>query len=168
MFSVVKQAKVTNLRNFDFRLAATYLPEILLTKFNHLLEEQKELLNQVLVNRNGLIVEYNEIISAMLGCNTNVSILGSEEQAKSTLLYLLKYVTKPPTEITHSISLIHHARRTIEKYPSVAEDSGTDKRTAMHLLNQITNQISSTIEVSSSFASLAILGIFKIYIFFSI
>lgn len=162
MFSVVNQAKVTNLKNFLFRLADTYLPEIQLTKFNQLRQDQKELLNQVLVNRNGLIVEYNEIISAMLGCNTNVSILGSEEQAKSTLLYLLKYVTKPPTEITHSISLIHHARRTIEKYPSVAEDSGTDKRTAMHLLNRVTNKISSTIEVSSSFASLAILGNFKI------
>jgi hypothetical protein len=98
----------------------------------------------------------------MLGCNTNVSILGSEEQAKSTMFYLLKYDTKPPTEITHSISLIHHARRTIERYPSVAEDSGTHKRTAMHLLNRVANQISSTIEVSSSFASLAILGIFKI------
>ncbi|KZS08316.1 Uncharacterized protein APZ42_027731, partial [Daphnia magna] len=151
----------------------TYLPEILLTKFNQLRQEQKELLTQVLVNRNGLIVEYNGTISAMLGCNTNVSILGSEEQAKSTLLYLLKYVTKPPTEITHSISLIHHARRTIENYPSVAEDSGTDKRTAMHLLNRVTNQISSTIEVSSSFASLAILGgpaeftscsFFKVYV----
>ncbi|KAK4024407.1 hypothetical protein OUZ56_009829 [Daphnia magna] len=42
-------------------------------------------------------------------------------------------------------------------YPSVAEDSGTDKRSAMHLLNRVTNQISSTIEVSSSFSSLAIL-----------
>ncbi|KZR97440.1 Uncharacterized protein APZ42_007687, partial [Daphnia magna] len=111
----------------------TYLPEILLTKFHQLRQEQKELLDQVLVNRNGLIVEYNETISAMLGCNTN-----------------------PPTEITHSISLIHYAKRTIENYPSVAEDSGTDKRTAMHLLNRVTNQISSTIEVSSSFTSLAI------------
>jgi hypothetical protein len=78
-----------------------------------------------LVNRNGLIVEYNETISAMLGFNKNLGILGSEEQAKSILCYLLKYVTKPPTKITNSISLIHHARRTIKiRYPSVAEDSG--------------------------------------------
>lgn len=67
-------------------------------------------------------------------------------------------MTKPTSEITHSISLIQNARRTVEEYPSVAEDSGTNKRTAMHILNRITNKISSTIEVSSSFASLAILG----------
>ena len=117
-----------------------------------------------------MTVEFNKIVSAMLGCNTNVSILGSEEQAKSTLCYILKYVTKPPTEITHSISLIHHVRQTIEEHPSVAEDSGTEKRTAMHLLNGVTNQISSTIEVSSSFASLAILGIsnYKFHIGFNL
>ena len=133
-------------------------------QYSKLSQEEKEQLNQVLKSRNGLIVEYNETISAMLGCNTNVGILGSEEQAKSTLCYLLKYVTKPPTEITHSISLIHHARKTIEQHPSVAEDTGTERRTAMHFLNRVTNQISSTIEVSSSFASLAILGIFKLYV----
>lgn len=137
---------------------ALRLPNELLTKFKKLKPEEKEDLNRILEKRNGLIVEYNETISAMLGCNTNVGILGSEEQAKSTLCYLLKYVTKPPTEITHSISLIHHARRTIEAHPSVAEDSGTERRTAMHLLNRVTNQISSTVEVSSAFASLAILG----------
>jgi hypothetical protein len=131
IYSVVNQTKVNNSITFLFDLVNINLSDNLSTKFNQLREDQKELLNQVLVNRNGLIVEYNERISAMLGCNTNVSILGSEEQAKSTLCYLLKYVTKPPTEITHSISLIHHARRTIERYPSVAEYSGTHKRTAI-------------------------------------
>jgi hypothetical protein len=145
----------------------------LLERYENLSPENKNIVNKVLLKRNGLIVEFNEVITALLGCNTNVGVLGSEEQAKSTLCYLLKYVTKPTSEITHSISLIQNARRTVEEYPSVAEDSGTNRRTAMHILNRITNKISSTIEVSSSFASLAILGgpaeftsctFFKVYV----
>lgn len=128
------------------------------SKFLDLTQEQKDRINAIFPKRNGLIVEYNEIITALLGCNTNVSILGSDEQAKCTLLYLLKYVTKPSIEITHSLSLISHARRTIEKHPSVAQDTGTEQRTAMHFLNRVANKISSTVEVSAPFASLAILG----------
>lgn len=66
------------------------------------------------INRNGLVVEFNDICSALLGCNTNLSILGSDEQAKAALCYLLKYITKSPTELIHSIALLYHARRTIE------------------------------------------------------
>lgn len=127
-------------------------------RFLELLQEQKDRINTIFPKRNGLIVEYNEIITGLLGCNTNVSILGSDEQAKCTLLYLLKYVTKPSIAITHSLSLISHARRTIEKHPSVAEDTGTERRTAMHFLNRVVNKISGTVEISASFASLAILG----------
>lgn len=84
-------------------------------------------MNKVLSKRNGLIVEFNEVITGMLGCNTNAGVLGSVEQAKRTLFYLLKYVTKPTTEITPSISLIQQARRTVENYPSVAEDTVSKK-----------------------------------------
>lgn len=134
------------------------LPIALLEQYENLSPEDKKSLNMALPKLNGLIVEYNEIITALLGCNTNAGVLGSVEQAKSTLCYLLKYGTKPTSEITHSISLIQQARRSVENYPSVAEDTGTEKRTAMHILNRVTNKISSTIEVSSSFAALAILG----------
>jgi hypothetical protein len=84
--------------------------------------------------------------------------LGSEEQAKCNLLYLLKHVTKPSIEITHSLSLINHTRRTIEEHPSVAQGTGTEQRTAMHFINRVANKLSSTVEVSAPFASLAILG----------
>lgn len=149
------------------------LPVHLLEQYANLSQENQDIMNKVLPKRNGLIVEFNEVITGMLGCNTNAGVLGSVEQAKRTLCYLLKYVTKPTTEITPSISLIQQARRTVENYPSVAEDTGTEKRTAMHILNRVTNKISSTIEISSAFAALAILGgpgefssctFFKVYI----
>ncbi len=97
-------------------------------------------------------------MTALLGCNTNIGLLGSEEQGKSSLCYtqLLKYVTKSNTGIVHSASLILHARRTIERF--LAEDSGTSAHTAMHLLYRVTSKISCAVEVSANMAALAILG----------
>ena len=56
-------------------------------QYSKLSQEEKEQLNQVLKSRNGLKVEYNETMSAMLGCNTNVGILVSKEQVKKTLCF---------------------------------------------------------------------------------
>lgn len=134
------------------------LPDHLREEFNALEPEKQKQMNDALQNRNGLIVEYNELISALLGCNSNVGLLGSEEQSKSSLCYLLKYVTKQNTGIIHSASLILHARRRIEQYPSVAEDTGSAQRTAMHLLNRVTNKISCAVEISANMAALALLG----------
>lgn len=134
------------------------LPAHLREEFNALSPEEQNQMNAALKNRNGLIVEFNQLISAHLGCNTNVTQLGSEEQSKSCLCYLLKYVTKSNTGIIHSASLILSARQHIETFPSVADDTGTEKRTAMHLLNRITNKISSAVEISSHMAALALLG----------
>ena len=112
-------------------------------------------------------------MSAALSCNTNVSILGSETQAKATLHYLLKYITKTLTEIMNSVSLIYHVRKTIEVHPSVAEDSETERRTAMHFLSRVTNKLSSMGEISSQMAAAALLqmpsetsthGYFNIYV----
>lgn len=105
-----------------------------------------------------MVVEYNPVISALLGCNTNVSVLGSDAQAKATLCYLLKYITKPPSEISHAIAIIHNARQTIENFPSQAEDSGSERRTAMHFLARVINQFYGTVEVSAPVAALALLG----------
>ena len=134
------------------------LPLHLRAEFEELEPEQQKQMNAALVLRNGLIVEFNELVSAHLGCNSNVGLLGSEEQSKNSLCYLLKYVTKSTTGIIHSASLILAARRHIEAFPSVAENTGTDERTAMQLLNRVTNKISCAIEVSSHMAALAILG----------
>ena len=71
---------------------------------------------------------------------------------------MLKYITKNPSELTHVISLISDARDTIEKYPSQADDTGTEKRTAQHFLTRVANQKSSAGKVSSMMAAAALLG----------
>lgn len=134
------------------------LPSSLKKEFDALDDEKQHHLNSALINRNGLIVEFNELISACLGCNTNVSLLGSEEQSKASLCYLLKYVTKQKYGFAHSASMILHARRHIEEFPSIADDSATKQRTGMHLLTRLTNKVTLATEMSSHMAALALLG----------
>ena len=134
------------------------LPQLLKVEFDALDDKAQEQFNAALINRNGLIVEFNELISACLGCNTNVGLLGSEEQSKASLCYLLKYVTKQKYGFAHSASMILHARRHVEEFPSTAEDSSTSQRTGMHLLTRLTNKVTLATEMSSHMAALALLG----------
>lgn len=71
-------------------------------------------------------------ISALLGCNTNVSVLGSEGQAKLALCYILVYMTKSSAELAKRISLVLNTREEIKRHPSKAKDVGTETRTTMH------------------------------------
>nr|CAH0101527.1 unnamed protein product [Daphnia galeata] len=68
-------------------------------------------------------------------------------------------VTKSNSGIVHSTSLIlQHGCRTIDLFPSVAQDSRSSERTAMHLLKRVTNKISCVVRVSANMAALALLG----------
>jgi hypothetical protein len=127
-------------------------------KYDALSSDDQKRLRSVLPSRNGMVVEYNPLTSALLGCNTNVSLLGSDAQAKAALSYLIKYVTKPPAELAHSLSLLYHCRKDVQQNPSVADDSGTDQRTAMHYLNRIVNKLNGAVEISAPMAAAAILG----------
>jgi hypothetical protein len=60
---------------------------------------RKKNVNPVFCKRNGLI----ELKTALLGCNTNIGLLGSKEQGKNSLFYLLRCVTKSNPGIVHSV-----------------------------------------------------------------
>ena len=51
------------------------------------------LVNQ-LATRNGSIVEFNDVLSAVSACNTACCLLGSQQQSVAALFYLAKYMTK--------------------------------------------------------------------------
>lgn len=71
---------------------------------------------------------------------------------------LINYITKPPVELNESLALLHRAREDIKQHPSIATDTGSTKRTAMHYLTRVVNKLGGTIEVSSHMAAAAILG----------
>jgi hypothetical protein len=120
--------------------------------------EELTRLQAELASRNGLVVEYNALLTALLGCNTNVSLLGSAAQAKAILCYLLLYVTKTTNEITETLSLLHNARRETEIYGSVADDRGTAHRGALLFIQKSLNDFSGAVEVSTTMAALCALG----------
>ena len=134
------------------------VPQDLIEIIRKLNEEELSFLTDAVEKRNGMVVEYNPLVASILGCNTNVSILGSATQAKSILHYLLSYVTKTVNDITECLPLIFHARRNAQLYPSVAEDTETDRRAAQLFVHKILNEITGRVEVSSLMAALCILG----------
>jgi len=115
-------------------------------------------LQQQLSARNGLVVEYNGLLSTLLGCNTNVSPLGSAAQAKAILCYLLLYVTKTTNEVAQSLGLLHAARHRVDLFPSAAEDRDTPQRQGRLYLHRLLNDISGRDEISSTMMALCLLG----------
>jgi hypothetical protein len=106
----------------------------------------------------GYVVAFNLVMSAVLACNMALYHLGSKMQAKSTLFYLLKYMTKDATALANCLAALYEARRHVAQYPSKAADSGTPMRTAQHMLNRLLNNISGKAEVSAEMAAAALLG----------
>lgn len=104
------------------------------------------------------VIEFNDAFLASLKCNVNNAYCGSSVSSKAVLFYLLKYLSKNPTELSSSLSLIYAARKQMLQYPSVAEDSGSTPRNAKHLLAKLTNQLTGMQEYSAPVAALALLG----------
>ena len=134
------------------------LPPDLQLEFDQFSETTQQEIVRAIIEKNGSVVEYNEIASALLGCNTDASMLGSDSQAKLALCYILIYMTKPQAQLTKSISLVLHAREQVDLYPSQAEDSGTEIRTAIYFLNKVLNDLSGLIEISSQMTLACLLG----------
>ena len=134
------------------------LPAEVQLQFDQFPETTQQQIVRAIVDRNGSVVEYNEVASALLGCNTDADMLGSDSQAKLALCYILMYMTKPPAQLTKTISLILHAREQVALYPSRAQDTGTEERTAMYFLNKVLNDLSGLIEISAQMALACLLG----------
>ena len=62
----------------------------------------------VIAERNGAVVNYSPNASALLRSNTAPYHLGGNEQAKGTLYYLIKYITKDALAPTTSLSLLSY------------------------------------------------------------
>jgi hypothetical protein len=128
-------------------------PQQLLDRFSQLPKSEKEKIRRAIVNRYESVVEVNDVITSLLASNTAVYLLGSNEQSKSILFYLLKYMTKDSVALANSITVINDTLNHIRRYPSTADDSGTDSRTLKYFLQRVINSLSSSIEVSATQAT---------------
>jgi len=109
--------------------------------------------------RNGLVVDYNPLLTALLGCNTNASFLGAKEQSRGALFYIGPYINKDGVAVIDALPLMLKAHEDVLLHPSVADDSGTNKRHVQHTLTRTLNKLNSQMEVSDTQAAGALLGL---------
>jgi hypothetical protein len=70
----------------------------------------------------------------------------------------VKYLAKDANSPAHILSVLMDARAHVALHPSVADDSGTVLRTAMHTLTRVMNTLNGVSEVSATTAALCLLG----------
>jgi hypothetical protein len=121
--------------------------------------ELRSATSNVIAEKNGAVVNFSPTASATLRCNTAAYHLGGNEQAKATLHYLIKCITKDALTPITSLSLLSHAREKVTSYPSLANDTGTDLRTGKHLLTVMINKSTSCKEIADTQAALYLWGI---------
>ena len=96
--------------------------------------------------RNGRLVQFNPALTSCTKSNTAPYFLGTAEQARAAVFYVIKYVTKDKVNLTGSMSVLLDARKHIEKYPSVAANTGTTTRTGQHFLQRTLNTLAGSAE----------------------
>ena len=88
-------------------------PAELLRRIDAIEGEKAELikthLRRIVCVRNAGTVDISPTATALLACNTAAVLLGCSESCKSTLFYLLKYITKDSTALGHSLTVLRDA-----------------------------------------------------------
>jgi hypothetical protein len=97
---------------------------------------------------NGYIAAYNAATSYCTGSHNNYLLLGSQDQAKSAIYYICPYMGKTKYPLMHSLAVLQLALDHVEKHKSVAADTGSDQRTAKHVLTRVLNQMNLCMEKS--------------------
>jgi len=111
-----------------------------------------------LEDRNGWVVEYNPLLTSLLGCNTNLGFLGSKEQSKQALFYIGPYINKNGVKIVDALPLLAHAQNHALQYPSSADDADANPRLVQYIVTRVLNKLNSMMEISDTQAALALLG----------
>jgi hypothetical protein len=105
-------------------------------------------LSDRLETANGYIAAYNATTSYCTGSHNNYQLLGSQDQAKSAIMYICPYMGKTKYPLMHSLTVLQRALDHVEKYKSVAPDTGSDQRTAKHILTRVLNKMNVCMELS--------------------
>ena len=102
-------------------------------------------------------VEFNEITTACIRCNTSTQVLVTASQGKAAMYYCAKYMSKPPYQLQNVLTLFAQAEEEYKKYGSKATDHGTNTRKAKNILQKILNK-SGLMEISDQQATAATMG----------
>jgi len=106
---------------------------------------------------NGYVSTFNPVLSFCTGSHNNVSLLGSNQQAKCAMYYISPYLGKNKEVLLHSLGILRGAVNHAEMYKSAAPDAEIDckgkmkknpKRLVKRILQRFVNQANLHVEMS--------------------
>ena len=125
------------------------LPQSVISVYNKLVEDIK--------SRNGWVVSTSPILHNATGSSTNAVLLGNSQQSKGSLFYVIPYLCKNKVELESCLFALERAREYVKEHPSQAGNSGTDTRFVQHMFTRVVNELSRSIELSSTQIALSLL-----------
>lgn len=105
-----------------------------------------------------MFVETNLGLAALSGSHTNSAIMSGKDAGDMVEEYQQAYMTKEKGGLKCSAAVMLTALNDIEKYPSVAEDTGTHARQAKYLATRTVNAFAGATEWSHSLMAYALAG----------
>ena len=98
------------------------------------------------------------VAAVVLRCYQFLEIALTPEESKVMLLYLGKYFQKNPLKLSNTLVLLQAAVESAQRFPSTADDAGTESRNAKFLLTKFINHLTSLLEISEQQAAALLLG----------
>jgi hypothetical protein len=117
--------------------------------------------NQTLPHANGHVVDYNEFLTAVLGCNSAIYPLGNEVQSQSALFYICPYFSKDKAPVERALAVMYNTAKNIDRLKSALkeEDAKTVERKTQRFLCRVLNKLAVMEEVSDVQMAAAVLGL---------
>lgn len=95
-------------------------------------------LKEVLLRRNGLVVDFSKITTAVLRCNTAMYHIGSSSQSIAIFMYLVKYLSKDADNLCDSLAVIAKCKEYMDLHRSNPRENETED---MRYLKQFSQRI---------------------------
>ena len=113
---------------------------------------------------NGMVVDYSPGFAYATGSHHNTAFLGASEQGKSAIFYISSYFGKNKAKVEETLSILRNCIHHVAKFPSTApitarHPSGTDIRTAQHILTRTMNQATVRMGLSDCQAAAIIIDL---------
>ena len=106
-----------------------------------------------------MVSAFNPAISFCTGSHNNVGVLGSLDQAKNAMFYLMPHQGKNKFPVSEAFSIIHHSLKHVDTHESASpkDDKDTTHQKIKQLLARVLNQMSLRLELSDCQVAAALL-----------
>ena len=106
--------------------------------------------------------ETNPLTTVLLRCNTSIQPTIAPTQARNAVYYSSKYCSKNPYRLSSTLSALYASQLKLRQFGSIANDAGTDSRTAKCLMQKVLHK-AAQIEIADQQAAAANIGIDSFY-----